>query len=529
MTRINSNIPSLIAQSNLRKANSNLNVRLERLATGLRINKGADDPAGLIISERLRAEISGIEQGIKNTDRASNVIATTEGALSEVSQLLNSIKALVVEASNTGAFSPEELEANQRSIDSAIDSITRISNTATFGGLKLLNGELGYRTSGIDETKLLKTQVNAANFLQRTNIPVEVEVVGSAQQGQLFLPGDTTGAGVPATVPPMMNGILPSAITIEIAGPVGVDVLRFESGQDLDDVLTAINTRTAKTGIAAEYAGGNITSGLRLHTVGFGSDDEGLISVSRLGASGSTYWQTYQLPNDAPIETLDWTNAATYQAADTDEGADVVALVNGSLATGRGLELTLRSSDLDVEFLLDATFAQTVDPTNSNTFNITGGGALYQVGPNVDPATELNIGIQSIASSRIGGTLLNNAAGNQEVQFLESLRSGSYNSLNASRARQSFVGASRILDSAIDEVATLRGRLGAFERNTLQTNARSLQAGLENLTAAESVIRDADFAAETSELTRAQVLASSSTTVLATANAQAQSVLQLLG
>ena len=134
MTRINSNIPSLIAQSNLRKANSNLNVRLERLATGLRINKGADDPAGLIISERLRAEISGIEQGIKNTDRASNVIATTEGALSEVSQLLNSIKALVVEASNTGAFSPEELEANQRSIDSAIDSITRISNTATSAG-----------------------------------------------------------------------------------------------------------------------------------------------------------------------------------------------------------------------------------------------------------------------------------------------------------------------------------------------------------------------------------------------------------
>jgi len=530
MTRINSNIPSLIAQSNLRKANSNLNVRLERLATGLRINKGADDPAGLIISERLRAEISGIEQGIKNTDRASNVIATTEGALSEVSQLLNSIKALVVEASNTGAFSPEEIEANQRSIDSAIDSITRISNTATFGGLKLLNGELGYRTSGIDATKLLKTQINAANFLQRTNIPIEVEVVGSAQQGQLFFPGDTTGAGVPATVPAMTSGILPSAVTIEIAGPAGVDVLRFESGQDVGDIITAVNTRTAKTGLAAEYVTStNPSSGIRFYTIGYGSDDDGLISVSRLGSSGSTFWQTHQLANGAPIETLDWTNAATYQAADTDEGADVVALVNGSLATGRGLELTLRSSDLDVEFLLDATFAQTVDPANSDTFNITGGGALYQVGPSVDPATELNIGIQSIASSRIGGTLLQNAAGNQEVQFLESLRSGSYNSLNASRARQSFIGASQILDSAIDEVATLRGRLGAFERNTLQTNARSLQAGLENLTAAESVIRDADFAAETSELTRAQVLASSSTTVLATANAQAQSVLQLLG
>ncbi len=526
MTRINSNIPSLIAQSNLHKANSNLNLRLERLSTGLRINKGADDPAGLIISERLRSEIKGIEQGIRNTERASNVIATTEGALSEVSQLLNSIKALVVEASNTGAFSPEEIEANQRSIDSAIDSITRISNTATFGGLKLLNGQLGYRLSGVDDTKILKTQVNAASFLQRTDIPVDVEVVGSAQQGQLFIRGDTTTATPAAAT----DGVLPTSVTLEFAGPAGVEVLTFEAGQDLDDVITAVNTRTAKTGIQAERVSAtDISSGLRFFTTTYGSDEEGLISVSRLGADGNSWWNTYQLPSDAPIESLDWANAATFQAADTDAGKDVVALVNGSLATGRGLELTARSSDLDVEFLLEASFAQTVDPANSNAFRITGGGALYQVGPDVDPSTELNIGIQSMAASRIGGTLLINDVGSQEVQFLESLRSGAFNSLNASKSRQSFVGASQILDSAIDEVATLRGRLGAFERNTLQTNSRSLQAGLENLTAAESIIRDADFARETSELTRAQVLASSSTTVLATANAQAQSVLQLLG
>lgn len=523
MTRINSNIPSLVAQSNLRKANANLSVRLERLSTGVRINKGADDPAGLIISERLRSEIEGIGQGIKNTERASNVIATTEGSLAEVSDLLNSIKALVVEASNTGAFSLEEIQANQRAIDSAIDSITRISNTSSFAGLKLLNGELGYSLSGVDSAKILKTQVNGANFLQRTDIQVDVEVVGSAQQGQLFLRTDFSSN--PPFNPPGVDGTLASTVSIEIAGPEGVDVLTFVSGQTVTDIINAVSSRSAKTGISAELAGGNASSGVRFFTTEYGADT--VASVKKL--SGGQQWQTYRLPNDAPPSTLDWTMAATYEAADEDAGKDVVALVNGALATGRGLELSLRSSDLDIEMLLDETFATTASSANADSFNITGGGALYQIGPNVEPATEINIGIQSVAASRLGGELLNNAAGNPEVQFLQSLRTGEYNSLQASRNRQSFIGASKILNKSIDEIATLRGRLGAFERNTLQTNVRSLQSSLENLTAAESVIRDADFAKETSELTRAQILASSTTTVLATANAQAQSVLQLLG
>ena len=107
MARINSNIPSLIARANLGRANSDLEVRLQRLSTGLKINRGADNPAGLIISERLRSEISGITQAVDNSERASSVIATAEGGLSEVSDLLSSIKGLVVEAANTGALSDE--------------------------------------------------------------------------------------------------------------------------------------------------------------------------------------------------------------------------------------------------------------------------------------------------------------------------------------------------------------------------------------------------------------------------------------
>jgi flagellin len=131
---------------------------------------------------------------------------------------------------------------------------------------------------------------------------------------------------------------------------------------------------------------------------------------------------------------------------------------------------------------------------------------------------------QSMAASKLGGTLNNGV-----MQFLSSLQSGGVNDLEASLQRNDFSTASDILDTAIDDVTILRGRLGAFERNVLDTNRRSLQSAVENLSASRSVIRDADFAVETSELTRAQILQSSGTTVLGLANQQAQSVLQLLG
>ena len=197
MSRINSNIPSMTAQVNLAQNNRDLDVRLQRLATGLRINRGADDPAGLIVSERLRSDIRGAEQGIKNSERASSVIATTEGAISEINELLNSIRSLVVEAANTGAFSKEEREANQLQIDSAIDSITRIANTANFGGLKLLNGERDYQLSGLATSAISHAKILGASFIGGSSVPVEVDVLASAQTGALYLRGDlpTPGAG----------------------------------------------------------------------------------------------------------------------------------------------------------------------------------------------------------------------------------------------------------------------------------------------------------------------------------------------
>jgi flagellin len=513
MARINSNIPGLIARANLARANQDLEVRLERLATGLKINRGADNPAGLIVSERLRSEISGLNQAIANSDRASSVIATAEGALAEISDLLNSIKGLVVEAANTGAISAEERRANQLQIDSAIESITRISNAASFGGLKLLNGSLEYVLSGLASTDISKAIVTGANFAGQPNIQVNVEVVQSAQTANLFLNGDHADPALP-------DGALASAMTLEIAGPLGVQVLEFLAGTELDDVRDAINAFTAATGVSASLINNNILSGLRFSSTTYGS--EAFVSVKRLGGPpGGGSFQTYQIvgngevPADFSFSTFPPGNLS---ASNRDTGRDVTAIVNGNLGSGRGLHLSVQNStSLSLELLLNVDFATRNGSTS--TFYITGGGALYQLGGEINSSQQLNLGLQSVAASRLGGTLIDG-----QLHFLSDLKSGGKADLRS----EQFAHASAILEAAIDEISVMRGRLGALERNTLQTNVRSLQAAIENLTASESAIRDADFAAETSALSRAQILAQTGTSVLTLANQQAQQVLQLL-
>src|SRR5512132_2905084 len=181
MARINTNVAALTAQRGLTTSHAQLNTTLERLSTGLRINRGADDPAGLIASEGLRSEISGIDQAIDNSSRASNVIATAEGALGEVASLLLNVKSLVVEAANSGALSPDEVAANQLQLDSAVESITRISNTTTFAGLHLINGSLDYITSGVNTTDIVALHIHQANFGTNANIPVQINVITSAK------------------------------------------------------------------------------------------------------------------------------------------------------------------------------------------------------------------------------------------------------------------------------------------------------------------------------------------------------------
>ncbi len=476
MSRINSNVGALIANTNLARSQGSLSTSLQRLSSGMRINTGADDPAGLIASETLRSELQGIQTGIDNSTRANNVIATADGALSEVSNLLVSIKGLVVQAANSGALSPDEINANQLQVDSAIASITRISNSTSFAGLKLLDGSLGYITSGVTASAIHDVHINNASFGTQPTIPVVVNVLQSAQPAALRFQASAVA----------------TSITLEIAGRIGTEVLSFVSGTKSSAIAFAINRVSDSTGVSAAISSAtNASSGITLNTLGYGSKE--FVSVNVLGNPNSFVTQT---------------TAGNIQQRAT--GRDAVASINGAQAIGDGLNISVNNTSLSISLNLDRAFG-----VGTESFTVTGGGAIFQLGPQVQSNQQVNIAIDSVSASRLG---------NASDGYLTDITTGGSASLVAGKASR----ASKIIDDAINQVSVIRGRLGAFQKNTLQTNINSLQVTLENVTSSESDIRDTNFAQETSNLTRNQILVQAGTSVLAQANQTPQTVLNLL-
>ncbi len=186
-----------------------------------------------------------------------------------------------------------------------------------------------------------------------------------------------------------------------------------------------------------------------------------------------------------PSDFVTKNNAGTMQQRAV--GRDAVASINGAQAIGDGLSLTLNTASLSLSLNLDKAFG-----TGTKSFTITGGGAIFQLGAQVQSNQQVNIGIGSVSASSLGDAT---------DGYLTDIVTGGTASLANDPAK-----ASQIIDTAINQVSVMRGRLGAFEQNTLQTNINSLQVALENVTASESTIADTDFAAETSNLTRTQIL-----------------------
>src|SRR5215510_10791445 len=183
MTRFNTNVSSLVAQNTLGRSNVALNEALTRLSTGLRINTGKDDPAGLIASENLRSDITSIKKAITNTDRANQVIATSDSALGQVSSLLNDIRGLVTESANAGALSDDQIAANQLQIDSSLEALNRIAQTTTFQGRRLLDGSLDFITeAGTGFSTVTDLKIDQANLGSSGSIAVNVDVTSAAQQ-----------------------------------------------------------------------------------------------------------------------------------------------------------------------------------------------------------------------------------------------------------------------------------------------------------------------------------------------------------
>jgi flagellin len=354
-------------------------------------------------------------------------------------------------------------------VDSILGTVNRIAGSTSFQGAKLLNGNYAYSTSGAAASAFTTMQINSARLPDGQAVNVVVQVANSATTGQVTFTGAGTGNG--------------NAVTLEIAGNAGTEQLSFAGSSTIASIATAVNAIKEVTGVSAAVSG----TTLKFNSRNYGAEQ--FVSVKALSG-------TFAIAGG--------TNGK-------DNGTDADVRVNGAQAEAEGINITYRSSTLDVEF--DITTA--LNGGKTKTFAITGGGADFSLGSKVSESEKTSIGIQSVSTGSLG---------DGAVGFLSTLASGGLNDLSSGN----LVQAQKILDKAVKQVSQLRGRLGAFQKYTIGSTVNSLGIAYENASAAESAIRDTDFAEETAQLTRSQILSAAATNVLAQANASPQSALQLL-
>jgi flagellin len=466
---------------------ASMNTSLQRLSTGLRINSAADDPAGLIASQKLKSEMVALNSAISNSTRASNLIGTAEGSLDEINTQLLNIQGLIDTAANSGGMTANEVTANQMQIDEALSSIDRIASTSEFNGKKLLDGTLGYGTSGITAADIASgsIQVNQAVFNGASkSVAYDVDSTTAAQGELQIVTADRA---------------LITAGTIRVQGNLGTADVTVTAAMSQANLIAAVNAVTAQTGVTAAADGTTAT------TTDFTSTD----------ASGTATYGTSKFVRITPLSATVFTTSDANAGTDPTSSAGTDATVNSvdGNTTGisvDGLNVTVNQTGLNLSFsITDNTV------TATGTFNVLQGGAKFQIGAQINTNNQVAIGIQNMDSGSLGDATNG---------YLNTLKSGGVNALSSGN----FTAAATIASNAIDQVSTVRGRLGALQTSTLGSQIRSLGSTLENITTAESTITDTDFAAETANMTRAQILVQAGTSVLAAANSAPQAVLSLL-
>ena len=289
------------------------------------------------------------------------------------------------------------------------------------------------------------------------------------------------------------------SITIEVAGNTGVRQFTFSSGSTQANIINSINTFTEALGISATQSTDDANY-VQINTRDFGSAEFVRVKVLEGTTDGI-------LSKETPG------TGASIDVKDT--GRDAAVMVNGISAVADGLEATVSSDGFDLALTLDgASSLNTVGATTS--FQITGGGANFNLAPKVNLSSKVSIGIETVTTGNLG---------NATVGFLSALKAGgSANVINGDLTK-----AQEIVAASIRQVSSLRGRLGAFTKNVVGSAIQSLGVTLENTAAAESKVRDTNFAEETAELTRRQIIQQAANQSLALANSAPQNVLSLLG
>ncbi|MEQ1821677.1 MAG: flagellin [Fimbriimonadaceae bacterium] len=476
--RINTNLSAMTALRNVSMTGSEQAKSITRLSTGLRISSAGDDPAGLIASEGFRSQIASLGQAVRNNQDAVNFAKTAEGALDEVNKLLNDARSLAVASANSGSLDSNQLQANQSQLSSIVESVTRISNNTQFGNKKLLNGAVGV-SAGISSNRIASMRLSGEfnDTAVTGNSTVTVNVTTAATRGSVASAAFAFGT------------------TTLTAGTFSVNGSTFNvgSGDTVNDVVSRLNAASGSTGVTASYTtGGAVT--LTQNT--YGADAS--VSVSD---SGAIFLAAAGTSTSAGVDAVASVSMDTNGSASG--GLATVTFTGGTVGDG----LTLNDNDGNVIKLSVTGNAAAAAFAGAYT-NV--GTAQFQIGANAGQSTTLSLG--NFAASQLGA--------------------GAVSGLNLSNldltSSSGATNAMSVIDAAISEVAAARGKIGNFQRNTLESSIRSLGVAKENLAATESSIRDVDVAEEMTNFTKLQILSQSGLSMLAQANSQPQSVLSLL-
>jgi len=474
---VNTNVLSLNAQRNLSRSDSSLTTALQRLSSGLRINSAKDDAAGLAIADRFTTQIRGLNQAVRNANDGISLSQTAESALDELGNNLQRIRELAVQSANA-TNSASDRAALDQEVQQRIAEINRIATQTSFNGQKVLDGSFG-----------------SAQFQVGANVGETITVnlttgVRADQLGQI-----ATATGTAVTASALTDGGLTIAVGQGAAVAVGASTAGSQAGQTADSAFAKANAINAAgvSGLTATTT--NVTSGT--------------FSTVANTVATSTYGLTVN-------GTAIYSGAGNLAAGQSLTATDVAAQVNlfsaqtGVSAAVSGTTLTLTGADGR-----NVVVAETITQGTGATLTGTGIAAAQEgtLRGTITLAASQNITLGG-ANTDIG------FAGTSIAVDTTTLSTVSVTSVaNANTTIQR-------ADAALTAVSSLRSQLGAVQ-NRFESTISNLSAVSENLTASRSRIQDADFAAETAALTRAQILQQAGISVLAQANAAPQTVLGL--
>ena len=515
MTRIMTNISAMNGQRNLAKTSLKMGKTLEKLSSGYRINRAADDAAGLAISEKMRAQIRGNQQALRNSQDGISMLQTAEGAMDEIHQILQRIRELGVQAANgTYADGGPERTSMGEEIVQLRQEIDRITNSTVFNGQRVLTGSLTGVLGGATGSDLIQGDVLQVNASVAANDLVA---------------GDTLRAGVAAatvTIPPALAGgdytFAINGATVEMrlgATVVGTaDAASFNAGANIADA--ANGNIVFSNGVTINAAN---TSGVAYDFAMFQTDIV-IAANDSIVIHGATA---------NPVTTTE-AKPQTYTFSSAVPGEITLTGADGSTQTIAGITGLAANESRSFEFYqLGVSVTLTAGPTGMTAAEMTSGltsaandtivvggsgnTSTLQVGANI-PDT-LTLKFTNMQSSNLGSG---------------AFKLGGVNGLANDGDEASVVGdidASHQLiaavDGAIQVMNTQRGTLGAAQ-NRLEHTINSLGVAVENLTASESRIRDADIAQLSSEMVASQILQQAGVSVLSQANQAPQAVLALL-